>query len=338
MTVINPSQAGAPAEATVNLPGTNIPIPVGSGIETLQPITPPFRSNAPAWYTPPAADGTQSVWSKMGCAVPQPGRYLQTSNIPLWEITRLAGMQLFEVLWGSDNRKFDNYQGIRDDLYKIHQLLVIGRGRLAAKTAMPNTSPLVPTKAKPSYRMFIVYPVPFYGALGCVNQWLNDCASYIMLMISEAMQSPDNERAYFITKDTHDILYGYISYLIVDMAVKFFGEDPVKAAAPDYVISDALWATFNPLKFSVPAENTSSRPPIGWTPTDLDLEPIRGIPIENVIPFLQPWPDSQLKYSSGGIWAGSAGAGNTIQQAAQPQGAGGVPAGLYTRSGPPNAV
>jgi hypothetical protein len=70
----------------------------------------------------------------------------------------------------------------------------------------------------------------------------------------------------------------------------------------------------------------------------LDLEPIRDLPIESVVPLLQPWPDSTLKYSTGGIWgppAAAAQAGPSAAGGATPP-AGANPA-LFATQGPPSA-
>jgi hypothetical protein len=63
-----------------------------------------------------------------------------------------------------------------------------------------------------------------------------------------------------------------------------------------------MWKAYDPTKFSVFVESTATRPPLGYAPTDIDLESVRGLPYQQVVPFLQPWPDSVLKYSTGGIW------------------------------------
>lgn len=307
------------------IPGTTIPIPEGSGVQTLQPISPPFRTNAPAWYTPPG-----SVWSKMGCAIPQPGRYLQTNNGPIFDFVNVVGRQMFNVLWKYDDRKFDRFPS-RDCLFEIYQLLVIGRKRLTDMTVLSNQSPLQPTHAKPAPQMFLVYPVPFFGPLGCINQWLHRATEMTMMMLSEAMQHSDNELSFHFTKSFFDSTYGYLKYLLVGMATKFFGVDAATASADNYTIADPLWATYNPAAFSVSVEATASRPPIGWTPTDLDLEPIRGLPVEKVIPFLQPWPDSALKYASGGIWA------NPSPPASGTSGGTGGNPQLFATGGPPSA-
>lgn len=323
-----PQTPGTPQQQT--LPGTSIPFPMGSGVEQLIPINAPFRSNAPPWYTPPG-----TIWSRLGCAVPQPGRYLQTNNGIIYDFVNLVGRSLFDVMWKFPDRKFDRFPS-RDCLYEIHQLLVIGRARLVAKTTLPGASPLLPTHATPSPKMFTVFPVPLYGPLGCINQYLREVAEMALLMVSEAMQHADNELAYFVTKPFFDSVYGYIKYLLIDLATKFFNVPIDAASKDDYVIPDTLWTTYNPAQFSASFEGTSSRPPMGLQPTDLDLEPIRGMPIEIVVPFLQPWPDAQLKYSTAGIWDKAAAPAAPVAGAADGKSAQDDSA-LFQRPGPPSA-
>lgn len=330
-----PAQPGQPVPMTV-MQGTQIPLPVGGGVEGLQLVNPPFRTNAPAWYT-------LGIWGKLGCAVPQPGRYLQSNNEVILDLVKVAGQQLFYAMWNFPDRKFQRYPS-RDILYALHQFLIFGRKRLADLTVVPNQSPMLPTHAKPAPQMFIVNPVPFYGPLGCINAWLMKFANMIMLMCSEAMQHTDNEIAYYVTKDFHDVCYGYLKYLLVDMAMKFFGVAQADASKDDYFIPADAWTSYDPAKFSITVEGTSSRPPMGLSPTDLDLEPIRDLPVEIVIPYLQPWPDSQLKYASGGIWSASqAPAGLALDSEGNAQGSAEAMAKasagnpLYQKQGPPTA-
>src|SRR5690242_18715621 len=106
-TATTPATANTPAQPAQpvqqgTVQGTQIPIPIGSGIETLQAIAPPFRTNAPAWYT-------NGVWGTLGCAVAQPGRYLQTCNEPIWTFTTVVGRQLFQTWWQYGDRLLDRY-------------------------------------------------------------------------------------------------------------------------------------------------------------------------------------------------------------------------------------
>jgi hypothetical protein len=330
-----PSEPIAPTNI---LQGTDIPVPTGTGVETLRSIKPPFRSNGPAWYTPPDAAGKQSIWSILGCACPQPGRYLQTENGVIHDLVTLVSRHLFYAMWHFKDRQFNRFPS-RDFLWQIHQMLTVGRARLAAVTVPSAGSPLTPTHATPTYEMFLVNPVPLYGTLGSPNTWIRRMAETVMLMQSEAMQHADNQLAFYVTSDFAGAVYPYIKWLLVGMATKFFGYDVPTASVDTFVIDDAHWQAYDPTKFSVSTEATSSRYPPGYDPTDLDLEPIRDLPIEQVIPYLQPWPDAQLKYSSGGIWAnpGPPSSVNTTSPAA-----GGIAAAVagiaavLPKSGPPS--
>ena len=279
------------------LQGTTIPIPLGSGVEGLQSINPPFRSNAPAWYTP-------GIWGTLGCAVPQPGRYLQTNNRIIYDLVNMVGAQVFSTVWQYPDRLFTRFPSM-SCLYDMYNLLIIARKRLNDRLVPDNQLPLLPTHAKPAPQMFLVYPTPLYGDLGCVNSWIGDFVMFAQMMQSEAMQHSDNELGFYITQSFFNTCYGYVKYMIVDMATKFFGYTRAAASADTFVLQATDWQNYNPAQYSVSVEGTSSRPPMGYQPTDLDLEPIRGLPIEDVIPFLQPWPDSVLKYASGGIWNAS---------------------------------
>ena len=174
-----------------------------------------------------------------------------------------------------------------------------------AKTTPDNQSALQPTKSTPAPRMFLCYPVPYYGPLGCVNQYIGEYAELIMRMQEEAMQHEDIAKAYFITKDFFDATYPSIKYLLKDMATKFFGVDPKTASDDAYVIPDATWQAFVRNQANKDG-STAAAPPLNYVgPTDRDLQNIRGLTYEDVIPFLQPWPDSVYKMTSGGVWANS---------------------------------
>src|SRR5271166_1575286 len=111
---------------TGTLPGTQIPLPLGTGVEGLQTINPPFRTNAPPWYTP-------GIWGQLGCAVPQPGRYIQTDNRVISDFVNMVGRQVFQTIWQYPDRMFTRFPS-RTVLFEIYQLLVIARKRLADRT------------------------------------------------------------------------------------------------------------------------------------------------------------------------------------------------------------
>ena len=85
----------------------------------LEVQAPPFRSDAPPWYK-------NGVWAKLGCAVPQTGRYLHTCNSGIWEFVDVAGRQIFHTLWNFDDRKFEAPPS-KNCLWEVYQLIVVGR-------------------------------------------------------------------------------------------------------------------------------------------------------------------------------------------------------------------
>lgn len=266
---------------------------------------PPFRSDAPPWYK-------NQVWGDLGCAVPQPGKYLHTMNSGIWKLVDMVGRQLFQTLWKYDDRRVEAFVG-RDCMFEVYNLILVGRKRINDKTVPSGESPPAVTHATPAYQMFKFYPVPFYGNLGCVQPFLRYATEKALLMLTEAMQHSDNERADFVTPGFAQAVQPYLQAILIEMGTSYFGFSRAEAAAPDFTIPDVRWGNdpaqgYNPVRYGVPVEATSTRYPVGWKPTEQDLEPIRGLPASEVIPFCQPWPQSQLYYSPGGVWAGQPGA------------------------------
>lgn len=337
-----PQTPGAPPN--VIIPGTNIPVPTGGGVEQLLKVPAPFRTQSPPWYTP-----TGTVWSQMGCAVPQPGTQIQTNNRVIWDFVNFCGRALFDVLWTYNADRLTTTWPSYNCLWEMYQLLINGRNRLVAKTTPDASTPLVPGKTGSAPKMFQAFPVPFYGQLGCVNQYIGEFAETIMRMCTDGMSHQDNARDWYISQNFFQTVYPYVQYLMVDMATKFFGEDPVKAAAQAYVIPTTDWTAYSPTTNSVSFERTSATPPLNYVgPTPADLQNIMALTYEDVIPFLQPWPDSQFVMTSGGIWgnssspaidstanAGANAVGNV--QAGAPNLAATANPSIFVSSGPPVA-
>lgn len=291
-----PQAPGTPPN--VIIPGTDIPVPTGGGVEQLIKVPAPFRTQSPPWYTP---QGT--VWSQMGCAVPQPGTQIQTNNRVIWDFNNFCGRALFDVMWKYSADRLMTSWPSRSCLWEMYQLLINGRNRLVSKTTPDSGTPLQPAKAGNAPKMQLAFPIPFYGQLGAVNQYLGEFAELVMRMQTDAMNHSDNARDFYISQSFFAAVYPYIQYLLVDMATKFFGADATAAAAQAYVIPDAAWTGYNPTTQAVSFESTAATPPLNYVgPTQSDLQNIMGLTYEDVIPFLQPWPDSAYMMTSGGVW------------------------------------
>lgn len=265
------------------------------GTETITKVSTPFRTMAPPWYN-------NGVWGTLGCAVPQPGTQFHTNNLKIWEFVDIVGRQLFQTFWSYPDRLLERAPS-KECLWEIYQLVNICRNRLAAGSVQANQIALRPTKATPAPQMFRVYPVPLYGSYGCVNIFMYETLQLGLLMCTEAMNHSDNIESFFYTQKFYDAVGPYLQSVLISMGSRFFGAKQADLIAPTFDITADMWAKYSPDQFAVPVEATAVRPPIGLMPTSDDLNPIRGLPVDSVIGFLQPWPSTVLEYSSGGTWA-----------------------------------
>jgi hypothetical protein len=325
-----PQAPGAPAVQSV--PGTNINVPVGSGVERIIPVPAPFQSQSPPWYTPP-----NTVWGQMGCAVPQAGVQIQTNNSVIFDLVKFVGRGLFDVAWNFSADRLSEAWPSKLALWEMHQLLVTCRTRLTSITNPPGANPLVPAKAGAAPQMFLVYPVPLYGSLGAVNQFFKQFELLSLRALGDAMQHSDNAIDFYVNKTFMNAVYPYIKYLLSQMAQKFFGEDATLSQADDYVIPAAKWAAYDPATQAVSFEATGATPPLNYVgPTPIDLQKIMGLTYEQVTPFLQQWPDAQYVMISGGIWSNSSSPASDPTTKAGAAAGGASPA-LFTTGGPPTA-
>lgn len=330
-----PQAPGTPAQQII--PGTDIQVPTGQGVESLVKVPAPFRTQSPPWYTPPG-----TVWSQMGCAVPQPGTQIQTNNRVIYDLANFVGRGLFDCMWNWSADRLKTSWPSKLSLWEMHQLLVTARARLNAVTNAPGANPLTPAKAGSAPKMFLAFPVPYYGPLGCVNQYFGLFAELSMRALTDAMNHSDNAIDFYVNKTFFGAMYPYIQYLMVQMATKFFGEDATAASDPAYVIPAAKWTAYDPATQAVNFESTAATPPLNYVgPTPNDLQNILGLTYEQVIPFLQPWPDSQYLMTSGGVWGNAASPASDTQTragatvAGNTSAAAGVNPILTTTSGPP---
>lgn len=339
-----PQAPGTPAQQV--LAGTDLQVPTGQGVESLVKAPAPFDSQSPPWYTPPG-----TVWSQMGCAVPQPGTQIVTNNRAIYDLVNFCGRGLFDVMWNfSAERLGTGWPGTSQSLWEMHQLLITARSRLGGISNPVGGTPLIPAKAGKAPRMFLAFPVPFYGQLGCVQRYFGLFAELTMRAMSDAMQHSDNALDFYVSKGFFAQIYPYIQYLLSQMAVTFFGEDPTASQAATYVIPAAKWSAYDPTTQAVSFEATSPEPPLNYVgPTPNNLQNIVALPYEQVIPFLQPWPDATYYMTSGGVWgnASSPASDSTSRDGAQSvsnAGAGATASAaapldpsLLTKSGPPAA-
>jgi hypothetical protein len=267
----------------------------------LIPVIPPFGNNAPPWYN-------NGIWGKMGCAFPTPGKYLQTANEMIWDLVNLAGLNLFDAIWSRDDRLVNG--GLSKECAQaVYALIIQGRKALSDMTVPSNANAPVAVSDRPMAKAFVVYPVPFYdNKIGLVNPFLQYFVGQAFRLMTEAMRHQDNTRALFVTPAFQLAVQPPLQLMLQKLATSHFGYDGQAVLAnPSFALTDADWANYNPDKFITPALRTGTPAPPGWTPNNDELTPIRGLPITAALPFAEPWPEQQLFFSPGGVWAGQDG-------------------------------
>jgi hypothetical protein len=243
--------------------------------------TPQFGTDEILWYD-------NGKWGDAGYAIPNPGGKTWTNNSAIFMIHELVGRVMFELLHQQSVRFF--VPPHKQFWFELHQMIVTMRKRLADRTRADNDSNgLEATHATPAPRIFIVYPVPFFGER--IRQPdIREYAQLALLMLSEIMQHSDNERTMYVTQSFSGIVGRYAQEILALMATKYFGYSRADAYKPDFALKDTDFAGYDPAKVMTSVEMTEERPPLMWWPTENDLSDIRAIPINQALMLSKRWP------------------------------------------------
>ena len=246
-----------------------------------------FGSDEPLWYQGLIPG---SRWAQAGYAVPNLMGKLFTLNLPIAELFKTVGRNLFEILHEPDVR-FSKPPNVKL-LAEVHQLVMRARQIIGARAIPPNQARFDPQHAQPNPQVFIVYPIPYFGAAIRQPQIL-EWAGLMLALLSEMSQHTDNEYAYEITTDFGGMAGQYFTRMYFLMAVEFFGYSAAQANAPGFTLSPADFANYNPNQWFTSVEMTDERFDLGWQPTSNDLRAIRGLPANQLV-GLCDYPSGQL--------------------------------------------
>ncbi len=242
---------------------------------------PKFDTDEILWYD-------NGVWGKSGYALPNPGGKTWTNNTVIFGLVQLIGRNLFELMHRPDARfyKPPHYQF----WYDLHQLIITARKRMSDRMRMPNdANGLVPKHVTPAPRVFLSYPVPFFGERIRQPDIREYCGLALMLQ-SECMQHNDNEHVAYITDQFAATVGGYLQEILVLFSTKYFGKTRAEAYARDFQLTDADFQSYDPASIMTSVEMTEERPPLQWWPTENDLSQIRGLPINQSLLMSKRWP------------------------------------------------
>lgn len=230
---------------------------------------PHFRSDEILWFNPSGAP-----WGELGYAVPNFGDDHSTINNTIAYLVQVMGRNLSAVMHHGDVDLF--VPPTINTLQRVHKLIIRARSILSARAVAPGTPRFEAVHATPSREPFIIFPVPYWRAR---NPWLKEWCGLILNAIGEACQHTENGNAYEISTDFAGLIGQYLQRVYVREATELFGVPGADANKPDFTLSDAHFASYNPSKFFTSTELIDTPPQLEELRTEDDLLPLtNGIP------------------------------------------------------------
>ena len=162
------------------------------------------------------------------------------------------------------------------------------RSTLASNTTPTGTVENRTVGIAPNPEPFMVYPVPYWRVR---NRWVKQWATYCMYALSEAMKHQDNVYSLAIHPDLTGIINMYLNLIYKQIAIEFLKVPQADTEKPDFVITDAMYASYVPDSVFLLSERVDTGAPLSWNLSTEDLAVIsQGVPANLLAPFLKDWP------------------------------------------------
>jgi hypothetical protein len=224
-------------------------------------------------------------WGKYGLAVPNFGNDTRSQNDTIRYLTDVLGRNLQAVMWHPDARL--RTPPSINTLTRIHKLCTRARSILAGRAVPSATLNMETAHALPAPEEFLVYPTPYFKVR---NQWLKQYAGLILLSLTEAIQHQENAKPLEISEAFSGLVGQYVQRVYRLMATELFRVPLADASKPDFTLTDAQLAAYNPSAWFTSTELIDTVAPLETWPTEDDLEVLTsGIPISH-LPVLGRWP------------------------------------------------
>lgn len=248
---------------------------------TIKPVHPKFDTDEVLWYN-------NGKFGQAGYAIPNPVGKTWTNNTVIYGLVQVVGRNLFELMHREDAKFYDAPH--KQFWFDLHQLILTARKRLADRMRDPaDSNGLVTKHVNPAPKVFLVYPVPFFGER--IRQPdIREYCELCLLMLSECMQHSDNERISYITPAFAGTIGKYLQEILALFATKYFAKTREQAYAADFKLVDMDFIDYAPSKVLTSVEMTEERPPVQWWPTENDLSQIRGLPVNEALDLCDRYP------------------------------------------------
>jgi hypothetical protein len=238
-----------------------------------------FGTDQILWYN-------QGAWGELGYAVPNFGDNPTTLNAGIQYLTSVMGRNLSALLHGNPDVDLRSPPTI-NTLVRVHKLILRFRQITGNRKVGPGTPMQEAVHSSPAELDHLVYPVPYFKVR---NGWIKEWSGLVLMAISEAIQHTDNRRTFDFSEQFAGIISQYMQRIYRNMAVELFGTDAVKAAALDFILTDAELSAYDPTKFFTSTEMIDTIPAPTLTPTEDDLRLLTdGLPA-SMVTGLQKWP------------------------------------------------
>jgi hypothetical protein len=238
-----------------------------------------LKTDAVLWYN-------VGEFGKAGYCVPNWSNDPGSLNPQILNFVSLVGRNLFAIMHHEDANL--RVPPSINTVKRIHKLYLRAAQLLAGNAIPPGQDNMEPGHSAPAGEVFRVYPCPFFLVR---NPFLRKWANLILMSLADAMQHTENAKSMEISTAFAGQVGQYIKRVYVNMAVELFGKDKAVAEAPQFALTDADFAAYNPADFFTSTEMVDTVPRIDRRFTEDALELLaEGIPVTQ-LPELRPWPN-----------------------------------------------
>lgn len=262
---------------------------------------PEFKTDEIYWYNPEG-----SPWGRLGFACPNFGNNPIGLNQDILYLVKVMGRNLQAVMLHGD-RNLQRPPSI-NTLTRIHKLIVRARSIISTRVVPEGKPKFEAIHATPAPQPFMIYPCPFWEVR---NYWLQEYGGLALAALSEMMQHTDVGMQHEFGPDFAGTISQYLQRVYKRMATELFGLPLADAEKPDFTLTDAQLAAYNPSKVVTSTEMIDVTPIVPTDfPTEDDLVVLtNGIPATQIA-GLQRWPAGMAPSVAGGVAAGAAYAGS----------------------------
>lgn len=231
-----------------------------------------FGTDEHLWYN-------NGIFGQLGYAVPNFGNDPSTLNSGIFDLVDIMGKNLFAIM-KSDDADMTVPPSI-NTMVRVHRLINRARTIMANRARPLATPELEGVHVTPAEHVFLIYPIPFFKVR---NRFLREVANYGMFAISEAIQHTENRKSFDYTTQFSGLIGQYLQRVYRTMATEFFGVPLADANKPDFTLTDAQLAAYDPSKYFTPTEMVDTVPKFANVPTEDDLVVLAtGIPATQLV-------------------------------------------------------